>query len=266
MKHISLLLLICSSLTFAQEFSKAIEDNSYYIEEAYNQEDRVVQHIINGVTMTPGNLLETSFTQEWPAFGQKHQLSFTLPFIATTGITLSSQGIGDLMINYRYQLIREGGIAISPRVSLILPSGDETKGTGNGVVGFQLNLPVSKRFTNEFVTHYNAGLTVLPNVKLPTTQETNTVYKETITEYFFGVSGIYLVQPTFNVMTEVLYTSSGSASGRTNELIVSPGLRWAIDVSDLQIVPGLAFPFSFSSDVRPQTNGYFLYVSFEHPY
>ena len=254
MKYILLLMFTLIIVINAQEFSPAIEDNSFFIEEAYNQEEHVVQHIFNGVS---GNPFETSFTQEWPAFGQTHQLSFTLPYIVDPLNSPKKEGIGDILVNYRYQLINENELAIAPRVSIILPTGDEAKGCGNGVVGAQINIPVSKRFSNEIVTHYNAGFTVVPNVLFVSS-------KATVTEYFAGVSGIYLANKSFNVMAEVLYTSSGSKFGRTNELIISPGMRWGIDIGELQIVPGLAFPFYFNSGI--QENSFFLYLSFEHPY
>lgn len=248
------LFIISTTWSFAQEFSPAIEDNSFFIEEAYNQEEHVVQHIFNGISRTP---FETSFTQEWPAFGQMHQLSFTLPYLFEWSKSHNTKGIGDLLFNYRYQLMNENDLAVAPRISIILPTGDVNKGYGNGVIGTQFNLAISKRFSNEFVTHYNAGCTILPNVQFTTS-------KATITEYLVGASGIYLANKYFNVMVEVLYTSSGSTFGRTNELVVSPGMRWAIDIGDLQIVPGLAFPFYFNSG--REENGFFLYLSFEHPY
>ena len=257
MKIILSLSVFLASFSFAQEFTKAIEDNSFFIEEAYNQEDHVVQHIINAARSQTKHFLETSVTQEWPAFGQLHQLSFTLPMQFDQSITPSQQGIGDVMINYRYQWINENDLAVSPRISLIVPAGNESKGFGNGVFGAQINLPISKRFSNEIVTHYNAGVTVLPNVQFTTS-------KAAITEYFVGASGIYLANKSFNVMAEVLYTSSGSTFGRTDELIICPGVRWAIDIGELQIVPGLAFPFYFTSGNND--NGVFLYLSFEHPY
>ena len=44
-------------------FSKAIEDNSFLIEEAYNQETGVVQHIFTGMqNFTPIKNWEFSFT------------------------------------------------------------------------------------------------------------------------------------------------------------------------------------------------------------
>ncbi|MDP1677610.1 MAG: transporter [Bacteroidota bacterium] len=257
MKIILALSFLFSPFGIAQEFTKAIEDNSYFIEEAYNQEDHVVQHIFNAVRSQTGSSLGASFTQEWPIFGQTHQFSFTLPYFFDPLNSPKQEGVGDIMLNYRYQLVNENNLAVSPRISLILPTGNESKGFGDGVVGAQINLPVSKRFSNEIVTHYNAGFTILPNVQFTTS-------KATITEYFVGASGIYLANKSFNVMAEVLYTSSGSTFGSTNELIISPGMRWAIDIGELQIIPGLAFPFYFNSG--RQENASFLYLSFEHSY
>ncbi len=257
MRIFFILFIISTVLSFSQEFSKAIEDNSYFIEEAYNQEEHVVQHIFNAARSQTGRTLEASFAQEWPIFGQTHQFSFTVPYFVDPLNSPKNEGVGDVMLNYRYQWINENGLAVSPRFSLVLPTGNEAQGFGDGVVGAQINLPVSKRFSNEIVTHYNVGLTILPNVQFTTS-------KATVTEYFIGISGIYLANKHFNVMTEVLYTSYGSKFGRANELIISPGMRWAIDIGELQIVPGLAFPFYFNSG--KQENGFFLYLSFEHPY
>ncbi|MFA5834730.1 MAG: transporter [Bacteroidota bacterium] len=248
-----------ATISYSQEFTKAIEDNSFFIEEAYNQEANVIQHIFNGTTFSPGNILETSFTEEWPIFDQKHQLSITVPYQYSLAGTRISQGISDLMVNYRYQFMNEHGLAVAPRVSIILPTGDNKNGSGNGAVGVQLNLPVSKRFSDEIVTHYNAGYTVIPNAR-----SSSTPSKETVSEYLFGASAIYLANKSFNVMAEVLYTSSSSPLGRTNELIVSPGVRWAIDIGELQIVPGLAFPIHFVNGNKD--DGFVLYLSFEHSY
>lgn len=81
----------------------AIEDNSFFIEEAYNQEPRVVQHILTSrYVRTPHRDIEFSFTQEWPIVYQDHQLSFTFLYHSVNANEL--QGIGDSYINYRYQL------------------------------------------------------------------------------------------------------------------------------------------------------------------
>ena len=238
-----------------QTFTPAIEDNSYYIEEAYNQDDRVVQHIVNGSAFSPGDVYDASFTQEWSVFGQSHQLSYTIPLQYSALFNPTRSGIGDIMVHYRYQLMNEPELAVAPRISIILPTGDHKFGFGNGVVGAQVNLPISKRISNDLITHTNIGGTIYPNVKFGS-------FKETFTDYFLGGSVIYLADPKFNVLAEVLYTNTEWGGGRSEELIFSPGFRYAIDINDLQIVPGIAIPFSFTSG-RTES-GVLLYLSFEH--
>src|SRR5438876_6718461 len=86
-------LVLCAgiaSAAVAQEQPRrpveGIMDNSFLIEEAYNQEAGIVQHIFNGVysvdriSGTTQRRLDLSFTQEWPAYGQAHQFSYTIPY------------------------------------------------------------------------------------------------------------------------------------------------------------------------------------------
>lgn len=70
-------------------------------------------------------------------------------------------------------------------------------------------------------------------------------------------------------MLEVLHNFFNEAdlAGKTVEkgqTIISPGFRYAIDVKNLQIVPGLAIPVVFEDG--DQVPGAFFYVSFEHPF
>ena len=253
---IFLITLIPATFTYAQ-FTKAIEDNSFVIEEAYNQEEGVVQHIFACSKNPYDDFFEIDFTQELPLSGQTHQLSYTLPFFVPSNPD-DNAGMGDMLLSYRYQLINENGLAIAPRFSLVLPSGDN--GYGNDVFGIQLNFPLSRRWNNEFVTHFNAGLTFLPNVK-PTVSVLSTdviATKKNIITYSAGASGIFLASPRFNVMAEALYSSKNGS----DEIILSPGIRYAINIGSLQIVPGLAFPFYFVASRNTET-GFFLYLSFE---
>src|SRR5438876_366992 len=63
---------------------------------------------------------EAMVTQEWPIGGKTHQFSFTVPFAGAQ----EGAGIGDVLVNYRFQLMDEDGRrpAIAPRVSLVLPT------------------------------------------------------------------------------------------------------------------------------------------------
>ena len=144
---------------------KAIEDNSFFIEEAYNQEPGVAQWIFVGLYTRPNNLRAFGFTNEWPVRGQTHQFSYTVRW--TGGGAGEPAGIGDLVLNYRYELFMEkkDGVAIAPRLSVILPTGDWRKGLGYGTTGWQVSLPLSKRISRDFAMHFNAGTTLYPSAK-----------------------------------------------------------------------------------------------------
>src|SRR5215475_667041 len=82
-----------------------IQDNSFLIEEAYNQEPGVVQHInLFQRNWRTGEWLAT-FTQEYPASGIRHQLSYTVAYLRIDDSTGEATGLGDLALNYRYQLV-----------------------------------------------------------------------------------------------------------------------------------------------------------------
>src|ERR1041384_3024217 len=86
-----------------------IMDNSFLVEEAYNQEPGVVQHIFTasyGVKQLAGpddKAWNPTFTQEWPVFSQRHQFSYTVPYYFLESGGQSKDGLGDILLNYRYQ-------------------------------------------------------------------------------------------------------------------------------------------------------------------
>jgi len=215
--------------------SRGISDNSFLIEEAYNQEAGVVQHISAWQRSLRSAAWAYTFTQEWPVGTQVHQLSYTIPVQRTASPTTT--GLGDAALNYRYQLRRaDARVAIAPRLSMLVPTGNAARGLGSGHVGAQLNVPVSVILTPALVSHWNAGVTLVPQV----------------TTYNLGASVIWLARPTFNVMVEATWVDQGGA----HDFVVNPGIRWAHNFpSGLQIVPGVAFPDGKSA---------FLYLSFEH--
>ena len=62
-----------------QEKSEPFEilDNSFLVEEAFNQEAGIFQNIF-GVIRQAAVTGQLTFTQEWPAPGMRHQLSYTI--------------------------------------------------------------------------------------------------------------------------------------------------------------------------------------------
>ncbi len=203
-----------------------IQDNSFLVEEAYNQDPRVVQHITTMMRGSDHHWTGT-FTQEWPTGGIKNQISYTLPLDDSS----------DALINYRYQLLGTGEtlLACAPRLSLIAGSRSDRH------LGAQALLPLSVVLDDHFVTHWNAGATI----------------EHGHTAWNGAASVIFAARPAVHLMLENVWNSDDRA------LTVSPGIRWAYDFkSGLQIVPGLAMPI----DTRSHEKAVFLYLSFEHPF
>jgi hypothetical protein len=255
-----IMLCLVFSMASAEEPNK-IRDNSFLIEEAYNQEYGVIQHIQTFQYMKDRTWAH-AFTQEWPVPGMTHQLSYTVPTVHVTD-PHDTTGIGDVMINYRYQAIMQDRYAFAPRFSLLLPTGDYKRGLGSDSLGMQTNLPFSLELSDKWVTHWNVGTTYIPNGKDSDGAESDNLVGHA------GASINWLVKENFNLMLEVLWTHSEifhtEARGREEEsLFISPGARYAINFdSGLQVVPGIAFPVGVGASEGEY--GVFAYLSFEHP-
>jgi hypothetical protein len=244
-----------------------IQDNSFLVEEAYNQERGVVQHISTFSRMWNCKNWSYTFTQEWPAPGNwRHQLSYTLVGMHSGGFVGTGGGVGDTVFNYRYQLIGTGEtrVAFAPRVSMLFASGDVTKGRGIGGTGVQTNLPLSVVLHKRLVSHWNVGSTFVPHA-----QNSDHVSASSVS-YNFGLGLVFLAHSRLNLMLEG-YANTYQAvvdRGKTEWVrteYISPGVRWAFNFpSGLQIVPGVAVPFGIGPTAGER--GVFLYLSFEHPF
>ena len=246
--------------------SAPIQDNSFLIEEAYNQEDGVVQHISSFERLTNSHDWVYTQTDEWPLRSLRHQVSITLAGTHAGSFAGSGAGWGDTALNYRYQLLGSGEttFAIAPRLSMLLPTGDHRFGRGSGGLGMQTDLPISIQHSRHFVTHWNAGATWVPHALNEHHEKASTM------AFNLGQSIVWLAKPRFNILLETLWTSSEEVVAaervrRSQDLYLSPGLRWAHNLENgLQIVPGVALPFG----VGPCSGekGVILYLSFEHPF
>ena len=250
---------ICSAVGQNDPLAKGIQDNSFFVEEAYNQEPGVVQHIFNLALLFAGSekQLSPSFTQEWPVFSQTHQFSYTLPYTFTENDT----GFEDARLNYRLQaLFEQQGIpAFAPRFSLVLPIGDAEKGFGHERFGYEINLPLSKVLSDRWTVHFNAGGSFFPDVG-----------GHDLVNYNLGGSAIFAVSRDFNLMLEsiAVWEEDVDVTGqveRTVAALISPGARYAFNLpNDTQLVVGLGIPVGLTADA-PDV-GLFFYCSFEHPF
>jgi hypothetical protein len=243
-----------------------IQDNSFLIEEAYNQEPGVVQTIQTYARVAGTGDWVYALTQEWPVPNEKHQLSFTIPIQGLSGPIGVAKGLGDLALNYRYQLVGNGEakVAVSPRLTLVLPSGDRKRSLGAGGLGFQVGLPLSLVLSNRLVTHWNAGATFTPSATDASGETAS------LTSWNAGQSVVWLAHPRFNLFLETVVNSvqafaDGGGTERHLDVTVSPGARFAFNLpNDLQIVLGLAVPMGFGANHGQ--NSLFLYFSVELPF
>ena len=270
MRRLILLLLPLSApMASAQERPTVaapvpIQDNSFLVEEAYNQERGVVQHISSFLRAPAGAWMYT-FTQDWPIAGQRHQFSYTLPVLRPTAG--ADAGVGDIALNYRFQAVAAANgsnTAFAPRLSVVLPTGSTRRELGSGSTGAQINLPLSVQLSRMLVVHSNIGGTYTPSAR-----DVQGVVG-TVRSYTLGQSAIWLAQPTFNVMLEATFTRStaeqrGGGTAQDDVFLISPGVRGALNMpSGLQIVPGIAFPIGVGPSRGDRS--VFFYLSFEHAF
>ncbi len=213
---ISLLLLSLAAPLRGGEPSP-IEDRNFMLESGWNREDAVLQ--VNSFFFRGATSHE--LVGEWAMKSQRHQLSYTVPFF-----TDDRTGLGDVMLNYRYQFLGGAGsrVGIAPRVSLMLPTRDAHFGERSS--GVQVNVPISAAITDRLTSHTNAGATWFAD--------------RGETEFNLAQSLAFDVTRRIAVTVDASYTRCNDAS---HLLVVRPGVQFSIDgPRGLQIAPGVAFP------------------------
>lgn len=224
----------------AQPQEWRILDNSFLVEEAFNQERGVFQNILTWTRVRSREWVGT-FTQEWPVPGTRHQFSYTIPFSQVGDVG----GFDDCFVNYRIQILggENGALALAPRISVTLPTGSATKQLGAGKAGLQVNIPASRQFGSLYV-HGNGGITWIPDIQNMVT---------------VAGSGIWQATPMFHLMLEAVAQMAQDDDSFT----LSPGFRrgWG---DEKQFVIGLALPVTWSG-ARSET-AFLTYLSYELPF
>lgn len=257
-----------------------IRDNAMLVEEASNQEPGVVQHIFDWVQQwdrtreAENRELIFVYTMELPLGSQTHQFSFTTSLQDLLerprgGPADHQGGVGDTLLNYRYQLLADDAFLwCSPRFSLILPTGDERFSLGNGQLGYQFNLPVSK-YGDRFDFHFNAGCTYIPGVSTLIADGTRS-NRQDLRGYNVGVSVYWKPQTNLHFFVEVLALHNEELDdagfrNHLNQVFINPGIRYAVcQFEEVEWVIGLGVPIGVSEDT-PDI-GLFFYMSVEHSF
>lgn len=130
------------------------------------------------------------------------------------------------------------------------------------VLGYQFNLPVSKRIHAQWIVHVNAGATCYPKVKSGTV-------KKNLFSYNAGAGLFWLWKKILTLRwngCQLLRMKSVQPEEVVNKAthIINPGVRMAIDAGSVQIVPGLCVPLQVNG--KDKSRSLFLYFSAEHPF
>lgn len=254
---------------------EVLEDNSFLIEEAYNQEPSSVQNILvasfNNDSRRRGWTF--NFEQEWPVFSQDHQFSFNVPSYHFVDGADRIHGLGDVVIKYRYQALEEDERkpAFAPGFSIILPTGNRDRGIGNGSVGYEWHLPFSKKIGPRFAVHANGDITYVPHVRARMGGSTGRLSpRRSLVSYNIGASGVFAIMPRLHLILEWLgeFEESINEAGKAKrefQPVISPGARAALfNAEKIQVVAGAAAPVGLNR--KADNYGAFLYLSFEHKF
>ena len=256
-------LLLSLSLSAANAGDR-IRDNVFLLEEAFNQEPGVVQHI-SSLEVDPKSKSWTfTFTDEWPVPDDLNQLSLTLE-LGGTGPKGRPEP-GDTLVNWRYQAVGRGGkgwLFVTPRVSVVLPTGSVSSGTSRGAIGLQFAVAISMEPTRCVALHLLGETTITPSAR--------TSDGRFWTAVDVRAGGAIVLQPLswLDPFVEVVYENvsepKAEGFGRGSTFVVSPGIRAALNVSigELQIVPGIGAPMTFDGRGL-RSFAMIAYLSFEH--
>jgi hypothetical protein len=268
-------LILFSSVTARAAEPRPIDgfsDHSFLLEEAYNQERGEVQHTLRAVYSRDLRLRGWSFNfeQESWLFTENHQVAFNIPFYHLREDGEKQLGVGDIQIEYRYQLTdeRPNVPAVAPGFGLILPTGNRDKGTGNGVVGYEWSVAASKKVASRLAVHANFGLTYLPKVRVPLDADQRRSPKRSLVSYDVGASAVFALLSDIHMLLEWVgeFEEEINDKGRRKrdfKAILSPGIRATLVNEDrLQSVVGVGIPIGVTGPA--ENYGVFLYLSLEH--
>lgn len=229
-----------------------IADNSFLVEEAFNQEAGIFQNIF---VMTRGRdgVWNGAFTQEWPLGGLRHQISLSVPFAVTNG----NAAAGDFLVNYRLQVWdgRAGRPAFSPRLSAVLSTSPDRRPLRLAGSGWQVNLPFSLEAGPVYL-HWNAGVTWLQ-------EPITSIDREWRSTPFAAASVIWGLRPMLHPMLEIYSEWPRDGGDRAATTTMLPGVRAGWDLGDRQLVVGAGVPITRGGT---RDHGVLVYASFELPF
>ena len=211
------MLLLGACTAFASDGPAPIEDHNFGLESGWNRDGAALQY----ATFFLRGTSALELTHEWSARSPRHQFSYTIPLYSHAG----EAGLGDTVLNYRYQLAGDvqSRIAVAPRVSLLLPT--RSAHFGERSRGLEVSVPVSAAITPRLTSHTNLIATWFHDL---------------------GNREVTAAQGLTFAATSRVAVSVDAAWKRyadgSDLLVVRPGVQFGVDLGGIRVSPGVAFP------------------------
>lgn len=253
------------SNVWRQTLNRLLQSNGFLVEGAYLQEEGEVQHTFT-FARARGGEWSSAFSQEWPLWSEKHQLSVSLPMRLAAGEPEATRGVGDAEIEYSYALVGSSRtrVTVSPSFALVLPTGSVSKELGAGGVGVEARLPLSLMLSRSLQSNTSVGASYTRRARNGEGE------RAAVKGFEVGQSFVWLARERFNLLVETVWERSEHVVGdglkeHEDELLVSPGVRWAHKFRNgLTLIPGVAVPVGVGPSRGER--GVFFYLAIEHSF
>lgn len=237
-----------------------IEDNSFLLDEAYNQDIDMYQTILRHQNQLVSDETESTFEFEVPMTAE-HQLSIEIPLFKEHRSFETKPGDTLLL----WQIVTSNNVKSRSvdRLGFVVPTGDVDQETGYGVPGVQYLKALSIELGRNWQNHWNFQYQLQPNGKAGGTEVTQNVHIGTL-----GSSVAYYINDHCDFLFETMYKHRkrprfGGKIRSLNELYLNPGFRFEkrLEWNQTKMVPGISLPIEVLNE---RTDfGFMLYLSFE---
>lgn len=242
-----------------------IEDNSIFIDEAFNQDKGVQQHITTFSFFREEVILH--YTHELPLINERHQLSVTVPYSISNSQNKNYHGINDVTVAYQYWLLKKDNrLMATPGIAFQIPTGDTQVNNQSGFAGLTGYLALSKRISDKLIIHTNGRLGYFKKIKSPNQSSDLELPPTKFHSGTSGISFVWLVSDKLNFLIENINTREhefiNNKRKTNNQYTLNPGLRTCFNSRNTQFVLGASCPTNLVKNKKTEL-GFLFYLSIE---
>lgn len=224
----------------------SLSDATFLVEEAFRADAPALQHAFG----FSDRAWTYTLTHEW-AGASPHLVGFSLPL--GMGESGGEVTVGAASLDYRYQAggRDEDVFGFAPRISLLVPL------TSDAESGIVVSAPLTIRHGSRVTSHWNVGGSWTPEHDYDSIAKREMIAGAALARVMnHRTVGVLEARVSW---TEEIF--DGSPASRSRAIVVSPGLRRAVDIAGYRLVPGIAIPLTFEGGDR--SLGFAFHVMFE---